>query len=182
MSLRMHAIARPYARALFEITESKKSTEAVRKDLESLLGAVQGSSDFRRFLASPVVKDSDRKAVVAAVAQKLGVSKLTANFLQLLADKRRLNVIEEIVELFNREADAAAGVLRAEAFAPVKLSALQVNRLRTALEEMTGRKVVVADAVDPSLMGGLVVRMNGQIFDTTVKSQLDAIKQKVLRI
>ena len=182
MSLRMYSIARPYARALFEITEATKSTDAVRKDLEAVLEAVKGSQDFRRFLASPVVADSDRKAVVAAVAQKLGVSKLTANFLQLLADKRRLNVVEEIVELFEREADDAAGVLRAEAFAPVKLSAIQVNRLRAALEEMSGRKVVVADAVDATLMGGLVVRMNGQIFDTTVKSQLEAIRQKVLRI
>lgn len=182
MSLRMHAIARPYARALFEITAAKKSTEAVRKDLGALLELVQGSQDFRRFIASPIVNDRDRKAVVATVASRLGLTALTSNFLQLLADKRRLNVIEEIVELFNREADAAAGILRAEAFAPVKLSALQVNRLRGVLEEMSGSKVVVSDTVDPTLMGGLLVRMNGQVYDTTVKSQLEVLKQQVLRI
>lgn len=182
MSLRMRAIARPYARALFEVTQAQRQTDAVRKELEQVLAAVTGSQDFRRFLASPVVADSDRKAVVGQVARRMMLSKLTTNFLLLLSDKRRLNALEEIVLLFGEEADRADGVVRAEAFAPVKLSAVQVSRLRSALEEMTGRKVVVQDSVDATLMGGLLVRIDGRIYDTTVKSQLAALRQQVLRI
>lgn len=182
MSLRLRAIARPYARAFFEVTEAQRVTDQVRKELEQVRELVAGSQDFRRFLATPVVTDSDRKAVVAKVAQRAGLSKLTTNFLLLLSDKRRLNALEEIVKLFHAEADRAAGVVRAEAFAPVKLSAVQVSRLRAALEEMTGRTVVVDAAVDASLMGGLLVRINGEVYDTTVKSQLAALRQQVLRI
>lgn len=182
MSLRMRAIARPYARALFEVTQAQRQTDKVRKELEQVRDAVSGSQDFRRFLASPVVADSDRKAVVSQVARRMMLSKITTNFLLLLSDKRRLNALEDIVVLFAEEADRAEGVVRAEAFAPVKLSAVQVSRLRAALEEMTGRKVVVEDNVDATLMGGLLVRIDGQIYDTTVKSQLAALRQQVLRI
>lgn len=182
MSLRLRAVARPYARALFEVTEAQGVTDQARKELAAIREAVAGSTDFRRFLSTPVVQDSARKTVITAVAERMGLSKLVTNFLLLLSDKHRLNAIEEIEELFAAEADRAAGVVRAEAYAPVKLSAVQVSRLRAALEEMTGRKVVVADSVDASLMGGLLVKINGEVYDSTVKSQLAALRQQVLRI
>lgn len=182
MSLRLRAVARPYARALFDVTQAQRVTEQARKELEQVRDTISGSQDFRRFIASPVVKDSDRSAVIREVAKRMSLSKLVTNFLLLLSDKRRLNALEQIITLFNAEADRAAGVVRAEAFAPVKLSAVQVSRLRTALEEMTGRKVVVEDSVDATLMGGLLVKINGEVYDSTVKSQLGALRQQVLRI
>lgn len=182
MSLRLRAVARPYARALFDVTQAQGVTAAARQELDKVRDAVVGSQDFRRFLASPVVAQSDRKTVIRQVAKRLGLSALVTNFLLLLSDKRRLNALEEIVALFNAEADRAEGVVRAEAFAPVKLSAVQVGRLRSALEEMTGRKVVVEDNVDATLMGGLLVKIDGHIYDNTVKSQLEAVRQQVLRI
>ena len=176
------AVARPYARAMFEVASAQGSVDQVRKDLAAFAGVVRESDELRRVLASPVTSDAARRGVVAEVARKLLMQKLSTNFLLLLADKRRLALLLTIVEQFELEADTAAGVVRAEAVAAVKLSAIQVNKLRTQLESMTGRKVVVTDSVDDSLMGGLVVKLEGRIYDTSVKSQILALRDNVLRI
>lgn len=182
MSLQLRAIARPYARAMFDIAQAQKNLSSTRKELEKIGEVIESSSDFRRFVASPVVTPEERRAVVREIATRLGLSKINTNFLLLLADKHRLAALPQIVELFEEEADRAEGIFRAEAYAPVKLSAVQIDRLRAALEEMTGKKVVVKGHVDASLMGGLLVKVNGEVYDNTVKSQLNALRQQVLRI
>lgn len=182
MSLQLRSVARPYARAIFDIAQAQKNLSTVRQELEKVGELIEASSDFRRFVASPVVSSDERRAVIGEVAKRLRLSKTVTNFLSLLADKHRLNALPQIVDLFEEEADRAEGVLRAEAYAPVKLSAVQMDRLRAALEEMTGNKVVVKGHVDASLMGGLLVKVDGEVYDNTVKSQLAALRQQVLRI
>lgn len=182
MSLQLRSIARPYARAIFEIAESQRSIPATRKELEKVGDLIDASADFQRFVSSPVVTSEERRKVVQEIAKGANLSKLITNFMLLLADKHRLNTLPQIVSLFQEEADRAEGVLRAEAYAPVKLSAVQLNRLRTTLEEMTGQDIVVVGHVDASLMGGLLVKVNGEVYDSTVKSQLSAFRQQVLRI
>lgn len=182
MSLQLRSVARPYARAMFDIAQAQNSLSSTRKELEKVGDLIDASSDFQRFVASPVVTADERRAVVAEIAKRLQLSKTVTNFLSLLADKHRLAALTQIVELFEEEADRAEGIFRAEAYAPVKLSAVQIDRLRAALEEMTGKKIVVKGHVDASLMGGLLVKVNGEVYDNTVKSQLTALRQHVLRI
>lgn len=182
MSLQLRSIARPYARAIFQIAESQRSIPATRKELQKVGSLFDNSADFQRFVSSPVVTSDERRNVVQEIAKSASLSKLITNFLLLLADKRRLNALLQIVSLFEEEADRADGVLRAEAYAPVKLSAVQLDRLRTALEEMTGKDIVVVGHVDASLMGGLLVKVDGEVYDSTVKRQLSALRQQVLRI
>lgn len=182
MSLQLRSIARPYARAIFQIAESQRNLPTTRKELEQVGELIDASADFQRFVSSPVVLGDERRAVVREIAKSMNLSKLITNFMLLLADKHRLNALPQIVSLFEEEADRAEGVLRAEAYAPVKLSAVQLERLRAALEEMTGKNIVVIGHVDASLMGGLLVKVNGEVYDSTVKRQLSALRQQVLRI
>lgn len=182
MTVRNEAIARPWAKALYEVAEAQKATDKVTRDLESLAALVNESEDLRRFFANPIISEEDRLKVVSALADKLSASKVTKNFLQLLAEKRRLSALIDIVRAFRARADRAAGLVRAEAWAPVKLSPVQISRLKGALEEMLGQKVEVEGAVDASLMGGLVVKVEGRVYDNSVKTQLAAMRQNVLRI
>ncbi len=182
MSIQLRAIARPYARALFEIADAQKSVASIRGDLEKLRELIAKSQDFERFLGSPVVSNEEQTAVIQKIAQRLGLSALVTNFMRLLADKHRLIALDTIIDLFEEEADNSEGIWRAEAYAPVKLSGIQLSRLRAALESMTGQKIVVKDYVDESLIGGLLIKVNGQVYDNTIKTQLDALRQQVLRI
>lgn len=174
--------ARPYAQALLEVASAQRATSRVRDELAKVAGWISESSEFREFLRSPVIEEDERKAVVRDLCQRALFSKLTTNFLLLLGQKKRLRILEDIISAFGRLADEADGVMRAHAYAPLKLSAVQVSRLRAALEEMTGKKVVVEDAVDDSLMGGLVVKLGGRVYDSSVKTQLAVLKENVLRI
>lgn len=182
MSLQLRSVARPYARAIFQIAEAQRSISATRKELLGVSELFEASVDFQRFVSSPVVSSDERRAVVQEITKSMRLSKLITSFMLLLAEKHRLNALPQIVALFEEEADRAADVLQAEAYAPVKLSAVQLDRLRTALEEMTGKDIVVTGHVDASLMGGLLVKVNGEVYDSTVKSQLSGLRQQVLRI
>lgn len=182
MSLQLRSVARPYARAIFKIAEAQRNLPSTRKELEQMRTLIDTSEDFQRFVSSPVVSGDERAAVVREIAKSLRLSKLVTNFMLLLAEKHRLNALSQIVDLFEEEADEAEGVCRADAYAPVKLSAVQLDRLRAALEEMTGKNIVVNGHVDASLMGGLLVKVNGEVYDNTVQRQLSALRQQVLRI
>lgn len=175
-------VAAPYAKALMEVAQAQNSADKVQRELEKVKGLITQSDEFRQFLSSPVLSDTDRRAVVEQVARRQLFSRLTTNFLLLLADRRRLGALEAIVTEFGRLADLARGIVRANVTSPAALSAVQVSRLRAALEDMTGKKVEVESSVDDSLIGGLVVKMEGKVYDNSVKTQLAVLKDNVRRI
>src|SRR5690625_6664055 len=102
MSLQLRSVARPYARAMFDIAQAQKNLSSTRKELEKIGEVIEASSDFRRFVASPVVTQEERRAVVGEIAKRLDLSKIVTNFLLLLADKHRLRSEEHTSELQSR--------------------------------------------------------------------------------
>lgn len=175
-------IAAPYAKAFFEIAQSSRSADKVRKELDQISKWISDSDDFANFLASPIVGIAERKEILNSLAKRALFSPLTTNFLMLLADKRRLSALPAVIELFSNHMDVEAGILRASVKAAKDLSAVQVNRLRAALQEMTGKKVEVETSVDDSLLGGLVVKMEGKVYDNSVKTHLATLRENVRRV
>lgn len=175
-------IAAPYARAFFEIASASQSTDKVRKELEQVAGWISDSREFSDFLSNPAIGVAERREVLSSLSKRALFSPLTTNLLLLLADKRRLAVLPDIIEQFGHFVDAEAGVVRASVKAAKELSAVQVNRLRAALQEMSGKKVEVSTSVDDSLLGGLVVKMEGKVYDNSVKTHLATLRENVRRI
>lgn len=173
-------IATPYAQALLDIVVERGSLAAVRTQVDTLAALAADSFDLTNVFANPTVTESERKAVVGALCDQLGTDPMLRNFLLLLAEKRRLAYFGDIASMFGALADAREGVVTAEVASASELSAAQKAKLTKTLETVTGRKVRLSVAVDAELLGGLRVTVDGHVYDTSVKNQLDALRGRIL--
>jgi F-type H+-transporting ATPase subunit delta len=161
-----------YGAALFDLADERKALDAVAGDLRALRAMLRDSGDLRRLVRSPVLSRAEQGKAIAAIAAPAGLSPLTRNFLGLLAQNRRLFALPEMIEsylsrLAERRGEVTAQVLTAQALSPEQRAAID-EQLRKAV----GRKVAVDVAVDPSLLGGLVVKLGSRMVDASLKSKL----------
>lgn len=174
-------IAQPWAKALLDLSVDAGTVPATREELDRVASLVASSWDLQNAFANPTITVDDRKKVVGELTSRLSTGRTVKNFLLLLADKRRLAFLRDIADAFRELADAHEGVVRAQALSPVALSDAQVARLRETLGTMTGRRVAVDVTVDPTLIGGLRVRVGGRVYDATVARRLDALRAEILQ-
>jgi F-type H+-transporting ATPase subunit delta len=169
-------IAERYASALYELADDAKALDQVAGDLRALKAMMAASSDLVRLLRSPVLGRSDQAKAMSALAEKAGFHDLTRRFLGSVASNRRLFVLAVVIEEFlaelaRRRGEATANVTSAVALTPAQTAALE-QALRTAV----GAKVSVDLKVDPSLIGGLVVRVGSRMFDTSLATKLRRLR------
>ena len=166
-----------YATALFDIAREAKTIAAVEQSLADVRTALDGSPDFARLVASPLVSRGDAAKAVAATAAALGTDPTTAKFLGVLADNRRLAQLPAIIRAFRALAADHRGETTAEVTSAHPLSDDQVEALKASLRQRVGRDVAVDLTVDPSLLGGLVVRIGSQMIDSSIKTRLNSLAQ-----
>ena len=165
-----------YATALFELARDEKSIDAVKADLDRFDAMLADSADLKRLVRSPVFSaDSQAKALVA-VLDKAGISGISANFLRVLTVNRRLFAASEVIRAFralvaNFKGEATADVTVAE-----KLSDKNLDALKTALKTVTGKDVTLNVKIDPSIIGGLVVKLGSRMVDSSLRTKLNSIK------
>jgi F-type H+-transporting ATPase subunit delta len=164
-----------YALALFELARDSNSIDAVEKSLTQVRDALGASDDFRTLTTSPVVGRAAATKGVAAVADELGVDATTKNFFGVLAENRRLGQLPAIVRAFRQLASRHRGETAAEVTSARPLSEEQVHELKHQLRTRVGREVSVDLAVDPDLLGGLVVRIGSQMIDSSIRTRLNAL-------
>lgn len=169
------SLAGRYATALFSLAQDKKSLDKVAADLESLGRAVTESSDLSAFLNSPVISRTDAKGAVAGLAKKMKLNALTANTLGVLADNRRLSELPAVIRAFQSLLSAHRGEVRAEVASAFPLTEAQVDAVTANLKKRVGSDVTVSTKVDPSLLGGLVVRIGSQMIDSSIKTHLNSL-------
>lgn len=164
-----------YATALFELAEGRRAIDAVERSLATIRDALTQSDDFRRLISSPIVDRPTARGVIAAVGDKLGVDAITRNFLGVLAENRRLGQLPQIIRAFRLLASRWRGEVNAEVTSAHPLSPDQVEALKQQLRQRVGREVSVDLAVDPALLGGLVVRIGSQMIDSSIRTRLNAL-------
>jgi F-type H+-transporting ATPase subunit delta len=169
-----------YAKALLEIAVAQGTVDLARSEMERVGALANGSFDLRQVFGNPTIREEERRAVVLDVADALKLSATTKNFLLILAERRRLALIGDIVTEFQRQLDVHTGGARAQVFSPSELSAVQLARIKDALQKSTGKKVVVESIVDPTLLGGLRIQVEGKILDSTLLLQLEALRGLIL--
>ena len=169
------SLAGRYATALFALAQDKKSLDKVAGDLDSLGRAVAESGDLKAFLNSPVISRNDAKGAVAALAKKMKLNALTANTLGVLADNRRLAELPAVIRAFGSLLSAHRGEVRAEVASAFPLTDAQVDAVTANLKKRVGSDVTVSTKVDPSLLGGLVVRIGSQMIDSSIKTRLNSL-------
>lgn len=164
-----------YATALFELARDSKSLPKVEASLATVRQALDESADFKALTTSPLIGRADAARAVAATAAALKLDQTTSNFLGVLAQNRRLGQLPAIIRAFRQLAAAHRGETTAEVISAHPLEADQVDALKQQLRTRLGRDVNVDLSVDPSLLGGLVVKIGSQMIDSSIKTRLNSL-------
>lgn len=177
----MSAVAQRYARAVLSLAIEEKVVREVATDLESLAKMIALSPELEGLLGNPMLPAAERGAVVQSIAEKVGAHKLTRNSLRLLADKGRLAYLPELVVAFQHLADDTLGRARAKLRATAPLSDEELEQIRKALSARTEKDVVIETQIDPELLGGVVASVGDTVFDSSVRSRLERLRQHIIQ-
>lgn len=169
-------IARPYATALFDLAQEEAKLEDVETGLRMIAERAKESADFERFLRSPVISADDKAKAIQEILTKSGASPLITNFVRLVAQNGRLFALLSIISVFKELAAKARGEVLADVTSAEPLTPAQVSALSDTLRDKIGKTVTLSQHVDPSLIGGLVVKVGSRMIDSSLKTKLDAMK------
>ncbi len=169
------SLAGRYATALFELARDERQLEAVGASLATLIQTLRDSEDFRALTSSPLISRNQATNAVAATAQAMRLDPVTANFLGVLAQNRRLGQLGKVIRAFNMLAADHRGETSAEVTSAHPLTDDQVQALRANLKNRLGRDVAVDLNVDPSILGGLVVKVGSQMIDGSIRTKLNTL-------
>nr|WP_256473222.1 F0F1 ATP synthase subunit delta [Phyllobacterium sp. 21LDTY02-6] len=169
-------VAQRYAGSLFDLALEAKSIPQVEKDLGRFEALVDGSAELKRLIASPVFSSGDQVKAVSAILTKAGIGGLVGNFLRVVAQNRRLFAVPAMIRSFRQIAVAHRGEVAADVISAHALTAAQQTELKAALKGVAGKDVTINVTVDPSILGGLIVKLGSRQIDTSLRTKLSSLK------
>ena len=176
------SIAARYAQALFEIAKEANALSQLEADTKALAAALSASAEFSAMIASPVVSRDEQAAAMSAIAAKMALQDMTANTLALMAAKRRLFVLPQLVANLLARIAAEKGEVTADVISATALSAEQSKSLAATLKAKVGKDVKLNTTVDETLIGGLIVKLGSTMIDTSIKAKLSALQNAMKEV
>ena len=178
----LSSVATRYASALADVVTASgaamPAADAV-KQLRVFEEALRSSPELYNALITPAVPGSRKKAVVGRVADITGLSRITRNFLFVLVDHRRIALLSEIIQIFERVVDERLGFVQAQVASAGDLNDQQRATLTSQFERLTGKRVRMHFSVDPSLIGGVVAHIGSTVYDGSVRGQLNSLGRRL---
>jgi F-type H+-transporting ATPase subunit delta len=171
------SLAGRYATALFGLARDERQIDAVGRSLDLLVQALADSREFALLVDSPLVKRGDAGKAMNAIAGKLGIDPITTNFLGVLARNGRKRELRPVIRLFKRLAADHRGETAADVITARPLSDDQIDQLKKQLRTRAGRDVAIEAQVDPSILGGIVVKLGSQMIDASIRTKLNRLAQ-----
>jgi len=165
-----------YATALFELARDERAIDAVRADLDKFDAMLNDSADLKRLVRSPVFAADTQLKALSAVLEKAGITGISANFLKVLASNRRLFSVADVIRAFRALVAKFKGEASADVTVAEPLSDKNLDALKTALKAVSGKDVTLHVKVDPSIIGGLVVKLGSRMVDSSLRTKLNSIK------
>jgi F-type H+-transporting ATPase subunit delta len=165
-----------YATALFELARDEKAIDAVKADLDRFDALLNESADLKRLIRSPVFTAEAQLKALNAVLQRAGISGIAANFLKVLTRNRRLFAVSDVIRAFRALVAKFKGEATADVTVAETLTDRNLDALKTALKSVTGKDVALNVKVDPSIIGGLVVKLGSRMVDSSLRTKLNSIK------
>lgn len=173
-------VAAPYAQALMSVAKSNSLSDRIGEDVDFLLDLLRQSEDLRLFLASPLVKFDDKKAVLRQLAGEQ-VHPHTLNFLMLLVDKGRILFLEGVCKQYQALLRELKQTVLASVTSTVELTDAQKDSVRQKVLEITGaRQVDLENRIDPDLIGGVIIKVGSQVIDASLRGQLRRIGVRLM--
>jgi F-type H+-transporting ATPase subunit delta len=169
-------LAGRYATAVFELAADQQALDAVAADFATLRTAIQASADLARLVRSPAFSREDQARALKPILEMMGVSALTMKFVALLAAKRRLFALEGIIAAYNSKLARHKGEVEAEVTSARPLSGGETEELKRVLKAQLGREPRLQTRVDPTLLGGLVVKLGSRMIDSSIRTKLNGIR------
>lgn len=169
-------VAERYAHSLFELAREENSIETIESELRDFQALIDENADFRRLVESPAFSSEDQLRAISAVVEAVRPSPLTGNFLKVVAENRRLFALPGMIRAFRQMAAAHRGEVEAEIVSAHPLSGEQRRELSESLGRYAGKTVTMRESVDPSILGGLVVRIGSRQIDTSLRTKLNSLK------
>lgn len=172
------SLSRRYAKALFQLALEGEREEEIGQEIGRFLAAYT-HSPLITVLGNPAFAQGSRKNILLQVAQHLGLSSTAVHFLSLLLERDRLAFLTAIADRYHRLLDESKGRVEAQVSAASPLEQGVLERLRAALGRISGKEVVLREQTDPGLIGGLVLQLEGKIYDGSARTQLEKMKQRI---
>ncbi|HET8750640.1 MAG TPA: F0F1 ATP synthase subunit delta [Sphingomicrobium sp.] len=171
------SLAGRYASALFDLARDQRQIDSVARGLDALNQALLDSKDFAELVESPLVSRDEAAKAFAGIAPQLGLDPVTANFLGVLAKNGRKNQLRPVIRAFRRLAAEHRGETTADVITAWPLNDDQLAALRQQLRARAGRDVNIDATVDPTLLGGIVVKLGSQQIDASIRTKLNRLAQ-----
>ena len=169
-------ISKRYARAFFEIATEEKQLERYYEELNQFAWIISQNKALSDFLANPVFEQGSKKGVVESIIGKLQLSGMTISFLKLLVDKKRIDILHDIVICYRQLMDEVLKKVRVNVKTAFPLSGKMQDYINSSLEKLTGRQVELFIENDPNLLGGIIIGVGDTLYDGSIKNQLNNMR------
>ena len=169
-----------YAKALLDVASAQSDASQIERQLTTFVETLDANRELRLALTTPSVPASRKRAIVTAVADRIGMDPTATKLLGLLADRDRLHISHELLAVYRERLLDQQKIVRAEIRSAVALSPDAMRAIEARLGAATGMKVAVEAVVDPSLIGGVLATVGGTVYDGTVKTQLEKLRKQLV--
>lgn len=177
----VETVARRYALALADVVTKTNDTTSVQNELKQWEAMMTSNTDLLQVFENPSIQQENKERVLESLIARAQPSKTTANFLRVLLRNGRLTDISEINNKFTSVLEERSGGVSAQITSARPLSEAQKNEIRINLEKMTGKRISPNFATDEAIIGGVVTRIGSTVYDGSVKTQLENLKQQMIR-
>ena len=175
------SVARRYARALFDLALEAGIADRVEEDLQGFVGGLDTAPEVWRTLTNPAFSKPERRKLLDGLIALLGPQPVTSNFLRLLIDNGRIDHLPAIMRELRNFNDAEQGRIRAVVRSAVSLDPAEIEQLEGLLERVSEKTVLLDHEVDPDLIGGMVTQVGGLVFDGSLRTQMQRIRERLVR-
>lgn len=174
-------LSRRYSKALFQLAREAGLEGQIGTEIERFF-AIYSDTDLQKVLTNPAFAIAARKTILKQVTAGQQLAPLAVNFLSLLLERDRLTELAGIVTSYRRLLNEARGRVEAKVVSATALDAALTEQLRQRLRGISGKHVVLQEATDPGLLGGLLIELEGKVYDGSVRTQLEKMKQRIARV
>ena len=174
-------IAKKYAKALLEVGLQDGNYETLGQDLNKMAELLEESKELRVALWSPAFPKPTRKAIARKIGERLGLATTTLTFIELLIQKKRIDLFFEITKVYRDLGDEVAGRIRATLVIPRELPSDLVQEIKNHMESLTGKEVILSLEKDPSLIGGFLTKIGNVVYDGSLKAQMAKLQENLYK-
>jgi F-type H+-transporting ATPase subunit delta len=179
--VRQTILARRYAKALFSLGKEKKTLEKYNESLAAIADLYDESPEVGESLTNPLYPLDARQKVMAKIAEAVKADQILTAFLNLLVEKQRAGALPDIAHEMQVMVDRDRNISHGEVISAIELDSSLQEKIQNTLEKITGNRVLLETRVDPSIIGGIIARVGDLVFDGSIKTQLNGLKESIKR-